>query len=101
MSAAPSPTHARVAAAPVRSKKKPAYAHSFTRGKPGTTMAIAPSSFHQPRMTAKYGGEPPRAGAVIPPWWRGAGEHTPHTQPTPPPEILSPLLTKKHNPPPQ
>src|SRR6185295_8661444 len=58
MSAAPSPTKARVAAAPVRSKKKPAYAHSFTRGMPGTVIATAPSNFQTPMMTAKYGGYP-------------------------------------------
>src|ERR1700735_4452269 len=32
-------------AAPVRSKKMPAYAHSLSRGKRGTGMATAPSTF--------------------------------------------------------
>jgi hypothetical protein len=48
MSAALSPTAAREIAAAVRSKKKPAYAHSFNRGTPGTTVTIAPRSFHAP-----------------------------------------------------
>jgi hypothetical protein len=29
----------------------PAYAHSLSRGKRGDSSAIAPSSFHPPRMT--------------------------------------------------
>src|SRR5438094_6037716 len=44
------------AAAPVILMKVPAYAHSLSRGKPGTSKAIAPSGFHTPRILSKYAG---------------------------------------------
>ncbi len=44
----PSATASRDAAAPVKSKIIPAYAHSFARERRGATIAIAPSTFHVP-----------------------------------------------------
>ena len=54
--AGPSRAAAREAAAPVRSKIIPAYAHSFKRGRRGATTAIAPRTFHVPKMVRKYAG---------------------------------------------
>ena len=45
MCQAASPQAACDAAAPVRSKKVPAYAHSLRRGKRGANKAMAPSTF--------------------------------------------------------
>ena len=44
-----SPTAIPEYTAPVRSKVKPAYAHSFNLVKPGISMAIMPGNFAQPR----------------------------------------------------
>jgi len=51
-----SPCRTYDAAAPLSSKKTPAYAHSFSRGKPGATMTTAPRSFQTPRMLRMYTG---------------------------------------------
>ena len=37
-------------------EEDPAYAHSLSRGKRGTSMAMAPSTFQNPRMAKKYMG---------------------------------------------
>ena len=44
--------------APIRSKKRPAYAHSFRRFKPGISMVMAPSSLATPIKAMKYFGYP-------------------------------------------
>src|SRR5262245_33532356 len=47
-----------VRAGPVMLKKIAAYAHSLSLGKRGTNMAMAPSTFQNPIIVAKYGGYP-------------------------------------------
>jgi hypothetical protein len=42
--------------APDATKKKPAYAHSFTSGYLGTIIAITHNIFHTPRIMEKYAG---------------------------------------------
>ena len=39
---------------PVSSKKIPAYAHSLSRGNPGTSKVTPPASFHTPRIVRRY-----------------------------------------------
>jgi hypothetical protein len=51
-----SPAAACDSAAPLSAKNIPAYAHSFTRGSSGATIAVAPSSSHVPRIVANYVG---------------------------------------------
>ena len=45
-----SPFIACDASAPLKSKKNPAYAHSFTSGSPGSTSTSTPASFQTPKM---------------------------------------------------
>jgi hypothetical protein len=53
-----SPFAACDAAAPVISKKAPAYAHSLSRAKRGASKAMVASSFQKPRMVRRYTGYP-------------------------------------------